>query len=176
MYTRRTTVSISLSWSLPAGSTGSQVSWRLTGRGRRSAHNAEGGTSGLITGDSYTVTDLSNGTSYDITLTILHPDGNTSTTFTTSTDGYLSNTFMYSHSIPLSNRHKRGYIIIVVINCNIDFWCTGSGGCGSCSHNHNTSHCCSHSTEEGLQSRRYTENYCKNIFMALHNLFQSHKF
>ena len=86
MYTTRTTVSISFSWSLPAGSTGSQVSWRLTGRGRRAARQAEGGTSGPITGDSYTITDLSSGSSYDITLTIFHPAGNTSTTFTTSTD------------------------------------------------------------------------------------------
>ena len=81
-----TPTSISFSWSLPAGSTASQVSWRLTGRGRRAGRNAEGGTSGPITGDSYTITDLSSGTSYNIILTIFNPAGNSSTTFTISTD------------------------------------------------------------------------------------------
>ena len=150
MYTTRTTVSISFSWSLPAGSTGSQVSWRLTGRGRRSARNAEEGTSGLITGDSYTITDLSSGTSYDITLTIFHPAGNISTTFNTFTDGSVSNTFGFK-AISLSNRQY----IIIIINCISGFWCTGSGGCGSCSHYHNASHCHSHSSETIWQKRRY---------------------
>ena len=151
MYTTRTIVSISFSWSLPAGSTGSQVSWRLTGRGRKAVRNAEGGTSGLITGDSYSITDLSSGTSYDITLTIFHPAGNISTTFTTSTDGSVSNTFGFK-AISLSNRQ---YIIIIIINCISSFWCTGSGGRGSCSHNNSASHCHSHSSETIWQKRRY---------------------
>ena len=152
MYTRK---SISYSWSLPAGagSTGSQVSWRLTGRGRRAACNAEGGTSCLITGDSYTITDLSSGTSYDITLTIFHPAGNIFTTFTTSTDGSVSNTFGFK-AISLSNRQYI-IIIIIIINCISGFWCTDSGGCGSCSHNHSASHCHSHSSETIWQKRRY---------------------
>ena len=160
MYTTRTTVSISFSWSLSAGSTGSQVSYRLTGRERRAARNAEGGTSGLITGDSYTITDLSSGTSYDITLTIFHPAGNISTTFTTFTDGSVSNTFGFK-AISLSNRQ---YIIIVIISCISGFWCTDSGGCGSCSHNHSASHCHSHSSETIWQKRRCNSllTYCNN--------------
>ena len=81
-----TSDSISFSWDLPAGSTGSEVSWRLSGqRRRRAVRNAEGGSSDRLSGNSYTIEGLRSGTSYDITLTIFNPAGSSSTTFTRST-------------------------------------------------------------------------------------------
>ncbi|CAI8028411.1 hypothetical protein GBAR_LOCUS16207, partial [Geodia barretti] len=82
---------ITLSWSLPPGVTGSEVSWELTEqtRRRRRVRNAEGGTSGRLPADrnSYTIDKLRSGTSYDITVTVFNPAGNSSTTFTRSTEG-----------------------------------------------------------------------------------------
>ena len=81
-----TSDSISFSWDLPADSTGSEVSWRLSGqRRRRAVRNAEGGSSDRLSGNSYTIEGLRSGTSYDITLTIFNPAGSASTTFTRST-------------------------------------------------------------------------------------------
>ena len=51
--------------------------------------SSEGGSSGMITGNSYTITDLSSGTSYDITVSIFHPAENTSINFTRSTTGII---------------------------------------------------------------------------------------
>ena len=46
-----TSDSISFSWDLPPGSTGSEVSWRLSGqRRRRAVRNAEGGSSDRLSG------------------------------------------------------------------------------------------------------------------------------
>ena len=80
-----TSDSISFSWVLPPGSTGSEVSWRLSGQRRRAVRNAEGGSSDRLSGNSYTIEGLRSGTSYDITLTIFNPAGSASTTFTRST-------------------------------------------------------------------------------------------
>ena len=61
--------SISFSWSLPPGTTASEVSWTLAGsRAGGTVDSTEGGSSGMITGNSYTITDLSSGTSYEITM------------------------------------------------------------------------------------------------------------
>ncbi|CAI8043168.1 Fibronectin, partial [Geodia barretti] len=84
---------ITISWAVPPDVTGSEVSWELTEqmrrRRRRGVCNAEGGTSGRLPADqnSYTMDKLSSGTSYDITVTVFNPAGNSSTTFTRSTDG-----------------------------------------------------------------------------------------
>ena len=87
-----TSNSISFSWSLPPGTTASEVSWTLAGsRAGGTVDSTEGGSSGMITGNSYTITDLSSGTSYDITVSIFHPAGNTSTNFTRSTTGMCAN-------------------------------------------------------------------------------------
>ena len=81
---------ITLSWAVPPGVTGSEVSWELTEqtRRRRGVRNAEGGTSGPLPADqdSYTIDKLRSGTSYDITVTVFNPAGNSSTTFTRSTE------------------------------------------------------------------------------------------
>ncbi|CAI7989050.1 hypothetical protein GBAR_LOCUS107 [Geodia barretti] len=55
----------------------------------RTGDNAEGGTSGRLPADqnSYTIDKLRSGTSYDITVTVVNPAGNSSTTFTRSTEG-----------------------------------------------------------------------------------------
>ena len=86
-----TSTTITISWSLPPDVTGSEVSWELTEqmRRRRRVRNAEGGTSGRLPADqnSYTIDKLRYGTSYDITVTVFNPAGNSSTTFTRSTDG-----------------------------------------------------------------------------------------
>ena len=79
---------ITTSWSFPPDATGSEVSWELTGQmRRRRVSNAEGGTSGRLPKDqnSYTIGRLRSGTSYDITVTVFNPAGNSSTTFTHST-------------------------------------------------------------------------------------------
>ena len=82
---------ITISWAVPPDVTGSEVSWELTEqmRRRRRVRNAEGGTSGRLPADqnSYTIDKLSSGTSYDITVTVFNPAGNSSTTFTRSTEG-----------------------------------------------------------------------------------------
>ena len=78
---------ITISWSLPPDTTGSEVSWELTERTRRrQVSNAEGGTSGPLAADqnSYTIDKLRSGTSYDITVTVFNPAGGSSTTFTHS--------------------------------------------------------------------------------------------
>ena len=81
-----TSDSISFSWVLPPGSTGSEVSWRLSGqRRRRAVRNAEEGSSDRLSGNSFTIEGLRSGTSYDITLTIFNPAGSASTTFTRPT-------------------------------------------------------------------------------------------
>ncbi|CAI8046733.1 hypothetical protein GBAR_LOCUS25840, partial [Geodia barretti] len=85
-----TSTTITISWSLPPDVTGSEVSWELTEEGRRrGVCNAEGGTSGRLPADqnSYTIDKLRSRTSYDITVTVFNPAGNSSTTFTRSTDG-----------------------------------------------------------------------------------------
>ena len=86
-----TSNSISLYWSLPPGTTASEVSWTLTGKAGGTVESAEGEPSGMITGNSYTITDLSSGTSYEITVSIFHPAENTSTNFTRSTTGMCAN-------------------------------------------------------------------------------------
>ena len=81
---------ITLSWTVPTDVTGSEVSWELSGETsrRRRVRNAEGGTSGRLPADqnSYTIDKLSSGTSYDITVTVFNSAGNSSTTFTRSTE------------------------------------------------------------------------------------------
>ncbi|CAI8054765.1 Receptor-type tyrosine-protein phosphatase S, partial [Geodia barretti] len=80
---------ITLSWAVPPDVTGSEVSWELTEeRRRRRVRNAEEGTSGPLSADqnSYTIDKLRIGTSYDITVTVFNPAGNSSTTFTRSTE------------------------------------------------------------------------------------------
>ena len=76
---------ITLSWSLPTDVTGSEVSWELTDLTR--VRSGEGGTSGRLPGgqNSYTIGRLRGGTSYDITVRVFNPAGNSSTTFTHST-------------------------------------------------------------------------------------------
>ena len=85
---------ITTSWSFPPDATGSEVSWELTGQmRRRRVSNAEGGTSGRLPKDqnSYTIGRLRSGTSYDITVTVFNPAGNSSNSFTHSTaEGYCT--------------------------------------------------------------------------------------
>ena len=85
-----TPTTIIISWVIPPDVTGSEVSWELTGetRRRRRVRNAEGGTSGRLPAgqSSYTIDKLRSGTSYVITVTVFNPAGNSSTTFTRSTE------------------------------------------------------------------------------------------
>ena len=86
--------SISFYWSLPPGTTASEVSWTLAdSRAGGTVDSTERGSSGMITGNSYTITDLSSRTSYEITVSIFHPAGNTSINFTRSTTGMCANKF-----------------------------------------------------------------------------------
>ena len=111
-----TSDSISFSWVLPPGSTGSEVSWRLSGqrRRRRAVRNAEGGSSDRLSGNSYTIGGLRSGTSYDITLTTSNPAGSASATFTRSTapGGELlkpshTHTYIHTHTHTHTHTHAR---------------------------------------------------------------------
>ena len=84
------TVPICLSWTLQPNLTGFQVSWELTDRTRRRAvYGTGGGTSGQLPEDqnSYTINALRIGGSYDVTVTVFNPAGNSSTTLTQSIAG-----------------------------------------------------------------------------------------
>ena len=84
------TVPICLSWTLQPNLTGFQMSWELTDRTRRRAvYSTGGGTSGQLPEDqnSYTINALRIGGSYDVTVTVFNPAGNSSTTLTQSIAG-----------------------------------------------------------------------------------------
>ena len=84
------TVPISLSWTLQPNLTGFQVSWELANQTRRRAvYGTGGGTSGQLPEDqnSYTINALRSGRSYDVTVTVFNPAGNSSTTLTQSITG-----------------------------------------------------------------------------------------
>ena len=76
---------IFFSWTASPSGTTSEVNWTPTGR-----QSADGGTSGKIMENSYTITNLRSRTSYEITVTVSNAAGSSSTTFTYSTtEGWL---------------------------------------------------------------------------------------
>ena len=82
--------SISLSWTVPEDTvvTNSLVMWELASSGGSSARAVRddgSGSSGLITGTSYTITGLRRSTSYLITIILINPAGNSSMQITLST-------------------------------------------------------------------------------------------
>ena len=81
---------ISLSWSVPGGTvvTTSLVLWEITssvGPSARAVRDDGSGSSGEISGTSYTITGLRSSTSYIITVTLINPAGNSSVQVTLST-------------------------------------------------------------------------------------------
>ena len=81
---------ISLSWTVPDDSvvTNSLVMWEITSSGGSSARAVRddgSGSSGRITGTSYTIEDLRSSTTYLITVTLINPAGNSSMQVTLST-------------------------------------------------------------------------------------------
>ena len=81
---------ITLSWTVPPDATESEVIWELSGQTRRRAVCQDDDmTSGRLPKDqnSYTISGLRSGTSYDITVTVLNPAGSKSVTLTQSTAG-----------------------------------------------------------------------------------------
>ena len=81
---------ISLSWTVPDDSvvTNSLVMWELASSGGSSARAVRddgSGSSGRITGTSYTITGLRSSTAYLITIILINPAGNSSVQVTLST-------------------------------------------------------------------------------------------
>ena len=80
--------SISVSWTVPPDGTESEVTWELSGQTRRGAICQDDDmTSGRLPKDqnSYTISNLRSGTSYDITVTVFNLAGGSSNTFTHTT-------------------------------------------------------------------------------------------
>ena len=86
--TKTTDSTITLSWTLPPDATESEVTWELSEQTRRRAVRQDNDmTSGRLSKDqnSYTISGLRSGTSYDITVTVFNPAGGSSITFTHTT-------------------------------------------------------------------------------------------
>ena len=85
---KTTDSTITFSWTAPPDATESEVTWELSGQTRRRAvRQTNNGTSGRLSRDqnSYTISGLRSGTSYDITLTVFNPAGSSSINFTHTT-------------------------------------------------------------------------------------------
>ena len=100
---KTTDSTITLSWTLPPDATASEVTWELSGQTRRRAVRQDNNmTSGRLPRDqnSYTISGLRSGTSYDITVTVFNPAGGNPVTFTQSTAGGSKFVIHTSTSLP----------------------------------------------------------------------------
>ena len=90
---------IFFSWTASPSVTTSEVNWTPTGR-----QSADGGTSGKIMENSYTIKNLRGSTSYEITVTVSNAAGSSSTTFTYSTtEGWLL--CFYTTTLLINHQH-----------------------------------------------------------------------
>ena len=99
--------SISLSWTVPDDSvvTGSLVMWELASSGGSSARAVRddgSGSSPLLTDTRYTITGLRSSTSYNITVILINPAGNSSLQITLSTTEGTVNTQSTVYTITTS--------------------------------------------------------------------------
>ena len=116
--------SIFLSWTVPEDTvvTNSLVMWELASSGGSSARAVRddgSGSSGLITGTSYTITGLRSSTAYLITIILINPTGNSSMQVTLSTtegNGGLQH----------AARHTKIYILS---ECGSENYCGHNGDC-----------------------------------------------